>query len=56
MKTYIWKNEWWPVYTIDTDVTVGDYEVSDDLLARYKEAEEQFAAVQDELRRIYDNT
>lgn len=51
MKVGITKDEWWPVYVPEEDY--DDYEIPDDLYARYKATLAAFNAVQRELSEIY---
>ena len=52
MKVDIWKDERWPDYGIS--VVGSEYEISEELYARYVKVNADYDAVQDELRAIRD--
>ena len=50
MLVYVWKGEAYPIYGVDCDPTGGTRViVPDELLERFKKAEKEYNAVQDEL-------
>lgn len=56
MKVNIYKDEWYPVYGIVTDGYGPQIEIPQELFDRAKAAEEEFDAVQEELRKLYGDT
>ena len=54
MKIRITRSEWWPVYTIGA--SHGDeVEVDEETAKRWDRVDEEFADVQMEMARVYDN-
>lgn len=53
MKVYLDKDEWYPVFSIVSDSDV-QCDVSEETLARWKKADEDFSAAQKEMRKTFD--
>ena len=53
MKVYIWKDEAYPIYGIDTDLKWHDIsvEIPDELYERYEKVEKEYGEVQDALEK-----
>jgi len=49
MKVYVWKDDAYPVYGIDTEKE--EVEIPDDLYKRYIKVEREYGEVQDELEK-----
>jgi hypothetical protein len=55
IKVDIDKNEWWPVYTLDTEHvsdSMSSYTIDEELVKKYKELMKEFHKMQDILRDI----
>lgn len=55
MKVLIYEDEWWPVYSIETDLeSFGtEVEMPEKLFADYIKALSKFTTIQEKLRGIY---
>jgi len=51
MRVYVWKDEAYPVYGVDIDLSWHEksVEIPDDLYERWKKLEKEYAEVQEEL-------
>jgi hypothetical protein len=59
MKVTIGRDEWWPVYDLDKDISyISNYtrlvDISKELWDEYIEASERFIAIQSKLADIYE--
>ncbi len=54
VKVTVYKDEWYPVYSLDTRVDVDRYvEISESLYKKYTTAAKKFLLCQDELSELY---